>query len=173
MGRGAAGVRGIHLRAGEAVVEMELLADPEKALLLTVMENGLGKMSSVSEYRSQSRGGTGIKVANVTEKTGKVAGARVVSSGDKSDLLLVTKAGQTIRTPLDKVKVAGRSTQGVILMRPTSGDLVASVSLIEGAEGEEKETVVENTPAPTPTPPAPAQTSVKFQKKEIKSAKKK
>ncbi len=140
MGRGAAGVRGIKLRAGDAVVEMDLLADPEHSLLLTVMENGLGKMSPVSMYRTQSRGGTGIKVANVTEKTGKVAGARVVTEHEKSDLLIVTESGQTLRTPLDKVKVAGRSTQGVILMRPSEGGHVASISLIaEAAEIEEVE----------------------------------
>ncbi len=130
MGRSAAGVRGIKLAKGDEVVEMDLLKD-EDAKLLVVMQNGLGKMSKVNLYRAQGRGGTGIKVANITPKTGKVAGARVVESGDKSDLLLVTKQGQTLRTPLDTVKTAGRSTQGVILMRPSGGDLISSISLIE------------------------------------------
>jgi len=130
MGRSAAGVRGIKLAKGDAVVEMDLLKD-EDAKLLVVMQNGLGKMSKVGLYRAQGRGGSGIKVASLTAKTGKVAGARVIENGSKYDLLMVTKQGQTLRTPLDTVKTAGRSTQGVILMRPSKGDLVSSISLLE------------------------------------------
>jgi DNA gyrase subunit A len=130
MGRSAAGVRGIKLAKGDEVVEMDLLKD-EEAKLLVVMQNGLGKMSKVNLYRAQGRGGTGIKVANLTTKTGKVAGARVIEKGTKYDLLIVTKQGQTLRTPLNTVKTAGRSTQGVILMRSTKGDIVSSISLIE------------------------------------------
>ncbi len=134
MGRSAAGVRGIKLKKDDEVVTMDLLPN-EEAKLLTVMENGLGKMSAVKLYRSQTRGGTGVKTANITAKTGKIAGAKVVQDDTKADLLLVTKNGQTIRTPLDKVKVSGRSTQGVILMRPSPGDFVASISLIEDISG--------------------------------------
>jgi DNA gyrase subunit A len=130
MGRSAAGVRGIKLAKGDEVVEMDLLKD-EDAKLLVVMQNGLGKMSKVGLYRAQGRGGSGIKVASLTAKTGKVAGARVIENGNKYDLLMVTKQGQTLRTPLDTVKTAGRSTQGVILMRPAKGDLVSSISLLE------------------------------------------
>lgn len=140
MGRSAAGVRGIRLKKGDEVVEMDLLYQPEKALLLAVMENGLGKMSAVTEYRTQSRGGSGIKVANITQRTGKIAGARVITAGKTADLLMVTQKGQTLRTPIDKVKIAGRSTQGVILMRPTKGDFVASISLIEEMEEDEEQT---------------------------------
>jgi DNA gyrase subunit A len=136
MGRSAAGVRGIKLAKGDEVVEMDLLKD-ENAKLLVVMQNGLGKMSKVGLYRSQGRGGTGIKVANLTKKTGKVAGARVIEVGKKYDLLIVTKQGQTLRTPLNTVKTAGRSTQGVILMRPSKGDLISSISLLENTNGDE------------------------------------
>ncbi|HEY5714299.1 MAG TPA: DNA gyrase subunit A [Candidatus Gracilibacteria bacterium] len=137
MGRAAAGVRGIRLKGDDQVVEMDVLQDPE-AKLLTVMENGLGKMSKVSEYRTQSRGGSGIKVASVTAKTGKVAGARVIKPGLEGDLLIVTKEGQTLRTPLEGIKTSGRSTQGVILMK-SKQDLVSSISIIQESDSEEEE----------------------------------
>jgi len=129
MGRSAAGVRGIRLKGDDEVVEMDLLRS-EDAELLVVMENGLGKKTSVEHYRGQSRGGSGVKVANITKKTGKVAGARVIAPGQTGDLLIVTKKGQTMRMAIEGVKTSGRSTQGVILMRPSAGDLVSSISLI-------------------------------------------
>jgi len=129
MGRSATGVRGIKLKGDDVVMEMDLLQSDE-AKLLVVMQNGLGKMSKVNLYREQSRGGTGIKVANITEKTGKVAGARVISPGLAADLLLVTEQGQTMRMGIDGVKTSGRSTQGVILMRPSKNDKINSISLI-------------------------------------------
>lgn len=135
MGRAAAGVRAIRLKGKDQVVQMDILKD-EDARLLTVMENGLGKMSKVKLYRTQTRGGTGVKVANITKKTGKVAGARVIAPEVKGDLLIVTKNGQTIRTPIDGIKTAGRATQGVILMK-SKGNLVSSISLIYEAEEEE------------------------------------
>ena len=142
MGRSATGVRGIKLKGDDEVVEMDLL-EGDDAKLLAVMENGLGKMSKVNLYREQSRGGTGIKVANLTEKTGKVAGARVVSPGLEADLLMVSEKGQTMRMSLNGVKTSGRSTQGVILMRPAKGDKIMSISLIilgapKEEEGEEE-----------------------------------
>ncbi len=129
MGRSAAGVRGIKLKGDDEVVEMDILRTSD-AELLVVMENGLGKKSPVELYRGQARGGSGVKVANITAKTGKVAGARVIEKGRTGDLLIVSKKGQTIRVPLESVKTSGRSTQGVILMRPTAGDLVSSISLL-------------------------------------------
>ncbi len=146
MGRSAAGVRGIKLAKGDEVVEMDLLKD-EDAKLLVVMQNGLGKMSKVSLYRAQGRGGSGIKVASLTKKTGKVAGARVIEKDKKYDLLIVTKQGQTLRTPLDTVKTAGRSTQGVILMRPSKGDLISSISLLEHTNEDENGDSEEKNPA--------------------------
>ncbi len=144
MGRPASGVRGMRLKEGDEVVEMDVFTDDKNSKLLVVMENGLGKMSKVVCYREQSRGGTGVKVANITKKTGKVAGSKVVDGGlkDQGDLLMTTKNGQTVRIPVESIKTAGRSTQGVILMRPSDGDLVASISHIveadDGAEGEEE-----------------------------------
>ena len=136
MGRTASGVRGIRLKESDSVVEMDILKNDE-ARLLVVMENGLGKMSKVSEYRGQSRGGAGVKVANITKKTGKVAGAGVISNDLEGDLLIVTKQGQTIRTPLKGIKTAGRATQGVILMK-SKGDLVSSISIIWEGLGDDE-----------------------------------
>lgn len=140
MGRTAAGVRAIRLKGEDQVIQMDVLRKDE-AKLLTVMENGLGKMSPVSAYRAQSRGGTGVKVSNVTKKTGKVAGARVIPPDFLGDLLIVTKNGQTIRTPMEGIKTSGRATQGVILMK-SKQDLVSSISLIRDLdEGEDQESV--------------------------------
>ena len=139
MGRSATGVRGIKLKGDDEVVEMDLLQGNE-AKLLVVMENGLGKMSKVDLYREQSRGGSGIKVANLTAKTGKVAGARVIQPELIADLLMVSEKGQTMRMSLDGVKTSGRSTQGVILMRPAKDDKITSISLlIEGIKEDEEE----------------------------------
>ncbi len=137
MGRSAAGVRGIRLKPKDAVVEMDLLREKD-AKLLTVMENGLGKMSKVSEYREQSRGGTGVKVSNVTKKTGRVAGARVITKDTKGDLLIVSKNGQTIRMNIDGIRTSGRATQGTILVRPQKDDLVASISILHNFENTNK-----------------------------------
>ena len=145
MGRSAAGVRGIKLKPGDEVVEMDLLRDPD-AKLFTVMENGLGKMSKVSEYREQSRGGTGVKVANITKKTGNVAGARVIENGTKGDVLLISEKGQTIRMAIADMKTSGRATQGVILMRSAKGDKVNSVSLLVDAEEVVQPELPEATP---------------------------
>lgn len=134
MGRTASGVRGIRLKDKDTVVEMDILQD-EEAKLLVVMENGLGKMSKVSEYRTQTRGGAGVKVSNVTKKTGKVAGARIITEEADGDLLIVTKNGQTIRTPLAGIKTARRATQGVILMK-SKNDKASSISIIFNSVGE-------------------------------------
>lgn len=143
MGRSAAGVRGIKLGKNDEVVEMDLLP-AEDAKLLVVAENGLGKMSKVVQYRLQGRGGTGIKVSNITSRTGKIAGARVIENGTKGDLLLVTKKGHTLRTDVETVKTSGRSTQGVILMRPAKGDFISSILLIEDDESNGQKTLIED-----------------------------
>lgn len=144
MGRSAAGVRGIKLKKDDSVVEMDVFDDEESSKLLVVMENGLGKMSKVSEYRGQSRGGSGVKVANVTTKTGKIAGARVITQTDDIDLLILTHKGQTLRMALGGVKLSGRSTQGVILTRAAaSGDKVSSISLLVTGDDSDSDTTQE------------------------------
>lgn len=137
MGRSAAGVRGVKLAPGDQVVEAALITDP-KSNLLVVMENGLGKMTPVDEYRLQGRGGTGVKAAQLTVKTGDIVGAAVLKEGDDGDLLCVSRQGQTIRMRLSDIPSRGRATQGVIVMRLNAGDKVATTSvLMEDKEAEE------------------------------------
>ena len=129
MGRASMGVRGIKVRTGDEVVEMDVVKDP-KANLLVVMENGLGKCTPVEEYRFQSRGGSGVKTANLTVKTGKLVGARVIEPGTEGDIMIVSKKGVMIRTNLENVPPRGRATQGVYIMRVKNDDKVASMSFI-------------------------------------------
>ncbi|MFH0834634.1 MAG: DNA gyrase subunit A [Patescibacteria group bacterium] len=130
MGRAAAGVRGIKLDSKDHVVEMDVVGDPTKEKLLTVTEKGLGKATLISEYRATHRGAGGVKTLNVTAKTGKVVGAKVLPPKLEADLLLISKRGQTIRMDVNSIPLRGRATQGVILMR-LKNDSVASVSLLE------------------------------------------
>ncbi len=135
MGRAAAGVRGIRLKNGDKVVRMDI---NEKAVkdehldLLVVMENGFGKRSNISEYRLQGRGGSGIKAAKVTSKTGKIVGARLINNKDLDrDMIIISEYGQVIRMPLKSVSQLGRATQGVHLMRfKEAKDKVASITVI-------------------------------------------
>ena len=118
MGRTAVGVRGIRLREGDYVVGAAR-AHEGKAVL-TITENGYGKRTPVEEYRIINRGGQGVKNYEVTEKTGKVVGIKVVDGSE--DLLLITQSGTIIRTDVDAIRTAGRATQGVIVMRFKDGD---------------------------------------------------
>ena len=134
MGRTAVGVRGIRLREGDYVVGAARAKEGKE--VLTVTEKGFGKKTSVEEYRITNRGGLGIKNYQVTEKTGKVVGVKVVD--DTKDLLLVTKSGILIRTPVAAIRSCGRATQGVIVMRfREEGDQVISMALTEHEETAE------------------------------------
>ncbi|MBA4336695.1 DNA gyrase subunit A [bacterium] len=133
MGRASMGVRGIKLKEKDYVVEMDIVTTPE-ASLFVVMENGLGKNSAVSSYRLQTRGGSGVKTANVTSKTGKVAGAKVMADFYEGDAILISKKGQIIRMNIKDIPTRGRSTQGVYLMRLKEGDYVSTLSLIRTDE---------------------------------------
>lgn len=130
MGRASTGVRGIRLKGDDQVVGMEVVTNEDASRLLVVMENGLSKTTQVKEYRFQGRGGSGVKTANVTQKTGKVVGARVLDKTMKGDLIIISTHGQMIRLPMDQVPTSGRATQGVYVMRMNEGDKVASLSLI-------------------------------------------
>ena len=132
MGRTAVGVRGIRLREGDFVVGAAR-ADAGRTVL-SITERGFGKRTPVEEYRITNRGGLGIRNYMVTEKTGPIVGIKVVDGTE--DLLLVTAAGILIRTPVESIRVAGRATQGVIVMRfKEEGDRVISMAL---ADHEEK-----------------------------------
>ena len=128
MGRNATGVRGIRLREGDYVIGAAFADESREVLSIT--ENGYGKRTPVSEYRITGRGGIGVKNYEVTEKTGKVIGMKIVDGSE--DLLLVTHSGILIRTAVENIRVAGRATQGVIVMRfKEEGDSVISLALAE------------------------------------------
>jgi DNA gyrase subunit A len=145
MGREAVGVRGIRLKEGDYVVGAAR-ADSEKTVL-SITERGYGKRTPVTEYRITNRGTQGIRNYDVTEKTGKIVGIKVVDGSE--DLLLVTQAGILIRTPVENIKLTvNRVTQGVIVMRfKEEGDRVISMALADREDAGTTETGTEETPA--------------------------
>lgn len=132
MGRTAAGVRGIKLHHGDEVVGMNVVQNSDKGSeLLVITKEGYGKRSKMTQYKTQKRGGTGIRTANITPKTGNLVWANVVYKEDlEGDLIVVTKKGQIIRIALKTIPLLGRSTQGVRIMRPKTGDELSSATTI-------------------------------------------
>jgi len=146
MGRQAAGVRGLLLKNRDEVVGMDVivpkLAEKGELQLFTIAENGLGKRTSLKEYKVQGRGGSGIRTMHVSEKTGGVVGAYVSSVDDARDLILISKNGVVIRVPFKSVPALGRDTQGVRVMRfKEAGDKLSSVAFVNEdiVEDEKKE----------------------------------
>ncbi|KKP36792.1 MAG: gyrase subunit A protein [Candidatus Peregrinibacteria bacterium GW2011_GWA2_33_10] len=138
MGRISMGVRGIKLKNDDQVVEMEVSENPEESKLVVVTENGLGKSTELVNYRNQRRGGSGIKTANVTAKTGPIMKAEIIHKDQEGDIIIISRQGQTIRLNLKDIPDRGRSTQGVYLMRMKNNDKIASISIINKEdEGEE------------------------------------
>ena len=143
MGRTAVGVRGIRLREGDYVVGAARAQAGKQVLYST--ESGFGKKTRVEGYRCTNRRGRGIKNYMVTEKTGGVVGVKVVDGSE--DLLLVTRAGILIRTPVADIRTTSRATQGVIVMRfKEEGDQVISMALAEHEEAPAPETAEVPTP---------------------------
>lgn len=132
MGRAAAGVRGIKLKSEDKVVGMDVVLKNQKGnQLLVISENGYGKRSDLKSYKVQNRGGSGIKTASVTTKTGKLIGAQVVNLDQiEEDVILTSEKGQIIRIPLKEISVLGRATQGVRVMRPQQGDRVSAITVL-------------------------------------------
>ena len=129
MGRTAAGVRGVTLdNEQDNVVGMVSFSDKIKNLLV-VSEHGYGKRSDIEEYRITKRGGKGVKTLNVTEKTGSLVSIQKVS--DEDDLMIINTSGIVIRTPVSELRLMGRATQGVRLIRLNNGDKIASVAKVE------------------------------------------
>ena len=143
MGRSAQGVIGMKLKEGDMIVEMDVISDPQ-AKMLVVMENGLGKITNLSAYRNQKRGGTGVKTANLTKKTGNLVGAVVLEKGYEPDLLLLSRDGQVLRLNIKDIPTMGRSTQGVYVMRMKSDDIVSSMSALPCEKLEELEELKED-----------------------------
>ena len=115
----------------------------EESNLLVVSEKGYGKRSSIDEYRITKRGGKGVKTINITEKTGKLVAIKEVV--DTDDLMIINRSGITIRMEVEQLRVMGRATQGVKLIRLSDDDEISSVAKIEKIEDEEGEEEVTNT----------------------------
>ncbi len=138
MGRDTTGVRGIHLRKGDTVVGLSLV-DPNAALL-TVCENGHGKRTEFSEYRTQSRGGIGLINIKTSDRNGKVVAMMTVRDGD--ELMIITQQGQIMRIGIDpqSIRPIGRATQGVRVIRLNEGDKLVAVARVAAEDaGEEGE----------------------------------
>ncbi|HLC99712.1 MAG TPA: DNA gyrase C-terminal beta-propeller domain-containing protein, partial [Patescibacteria group bacterium] len=134
MGRTASGVRGMRLKGKDEIRGMDVITK-EKGVegeVLVVMANGFGKRTDLKEYRLQGRGGSGTKVAKITDKTGTIVALSLVSARQEvNDLVIISKKGQVIRLPFKSVPTIGRATQGVRLMRFSEDkDTVASVTLV-------------------------------------------
>jgi DNA gyrase subunit A len=130
MGRAAAGVRGMTIKKDDRVVSSEIIAsDAEKASLLVIMNKGYGKQTSMSEYKIQGRGGSGIKTAEVTAKTGEIIGAKVLIGDEmkEEEIVVISKKGQVIRVATNEIPSLSRATQGVRIMKMREGDSIASM----------------------------------------------
>ena len=130
MGRTAGGVSGIRLGKNDEVIGVDVIKKTTvKGAFLTMSANGFGKKTDLKEYKVQKRGGSGVKTAKVTPKTGKLIVAKVLT-GEEAELIAMSKKGQVIRTPLEDISSLGRQTQGVTVMRLRAGDGIASLACI-------------------------------------------
>src|SRR3990167_1695382 len=138
MGRSASGVRGIKIKGDDYVVSMEVISnrDKDSGKLFTLTSHGYGKMSSLLDFSIQNRGGSGIIAHKTTPKTGSVVCVKIIDIESKSnDILITSEQGQIIRIPVTSVPtLTNRSTQGVILMRLNSGDMVSAATIFEKEE---------------------------------------
>ena len=130
MGRAASGVRGIDLGKNDQVVGLGVVSrDMKNPTLMVMSDHGYGKRTEIEEYKIQKRGGSGIKTANVTDKTGPIVGAKIVTD-DHSELIAISQKSQVIRTELESIPVLSRATQGVRVMKLRDGDSLASLTLL-------------------------------------------
>jgi len=133
MGRGASGVRGIRLKSEEdEVIGMIAVSEGDGSNVLVVSENGYGKRSKLSDYRTTNRGGKGVKTINVTDKTGQLVAIKNVT--DEDDLMIINKSGITIRLSVANLRVMGRATQGVKLINIKGKDSIAAVAKVMHTE---------------------------------------
>jgi DNA gyrase subunit A len=133
MGRTAAGVKGMRIKKGDWIMSMDLISQKDNLdnlQIFVVTENGMGKKTDLKEYKRQGRGGSGIKTVKVTPKTGNIVSLHVINKAEEHDVLVITKSGQTLRTPVGKISTLGRATQGVRIMTLDSGDKVATTTII-------------------------------------------
>jgi len=132
MSRSASGVRGIRLKKDDKLVRMDIIGkekEEKDQQVLVVTENGFGKKTDLKNYKQQNRGGSGIKTAKLTEKTGNIVVSYVLRP-EQEDLIAISKKGQVIKTKLKSIATLGRATQGVRIMKMNSGDKVVSIACI-------------------------------------------
>lgn len=144
MGRTAAGVRAVTLESGDDKVIGMVCMSRADANLLVVSEKGYGKRSSIDDYRITRRGGKGVKTINITEKTGKLVAIKEVVDND--DLMIINKSGISIRISVNELRVMGRATQGVRLIKLNEEDAISSVEKIQKIEGEATDTETKTEP---------------------------
>ncbi|MCY4529847.1 MAG: DNA gyrase subunit A, partial [Chloroflexi bacterium] len=147
--RAAGGVRGMSLAKRDRIVSMDMVIPDSK--LLVISKNGYGKLTYLKSYRTQGRGGSGIKTMAVTRRTGKVAAAEVIADSD--EVYVVSEQAQVIRTNLSEIRSTGRATQGVRIFNPNKGDAVASISCVGEFEVPEEKVVQQNPPSAPVAPP--------------------
>ncbi len=128
MGRTAQGVRGITLEENDKVVSMVVTNKPEETQLIIVASNGYGKRTHFNDFRLTHRGAKGVISMKVTSKTGKVVG--IVTANNNDDLVVITSRGQIIRQPISNIRIIGRNTQGVKLMRLDEGNYITDITIV-------------------------------------------
>jgi DNA gyrase subunit A len=133
MGRTASGVKGIDLTDGESVVGVTVVCEDQNQIL-AITKLGYGKRTEVDEYRSQNRGGKGVKTIHITEKNGDLA--KLVSVVGDEDLLVVSNQGMIIRTPIEQISITKRATQGVRIINLMEGHFVKTIALINREDDE-------------------------------------
>jgi DNA gyrase subunit A len=150
MGRPAHGVIGMRLDEGDAVVSMATVKPEDK--LLTITENGFGKVSLVGDYRKTHRGGMGVITIKTNDRNGRVVSVRTISDDD--ELILTSLQGMVIRVPAEEIRTMGRSTMGVTIMRLSESDKITAVARLVGAQEKllvaQTESKEDTTVIPTP-----------------------
>jgi len=137
MGRVSRGVRGIRLRAGDEAIGMVVVED--NANIFVISEFGYGKRTKVAQFTAHARGGVGIRSAIVNTKTGKLMGVASLKVGDDQEIIIISKAGQTIRLGMENIPEISRATQGVRIMRLKEGDSVASMGLVRAEPKDDED----------------------------------
>ena len=159
MGRNATGVRGVAREGADDFVVGMVAVSREDTNILVVSEKGYGKRSSIEDYRITKRGGKGVKTINITEKTGSLVAIKEVVDSD--DLMIVNRSGITIRISVEVLRVMGRNTQGVRLIKLNENDAIASVEKIEAInEVLEEEGLVEGDEGAPPEGTEPENTDI-------------
>ena len=136
MGRAARGVRGIRLRPKDEVVGMDVIREEDQKLIV-VSANGYGKVTSAKAIATHARGGVGIRVAGVTDKTGSIVAVHTLDPAAKEVIMMSTK-GQAIRVAMSEIPTLSRTAQGVRIMKMNAGDTVASIGVVLPDNDEEE-----------------------------------